>query len=134
MSENINDINHLDTDDVGLSQIFGDRFQDMSKSAESVKSDTARKSTTPSKKNASAVIESPEIDPVTQAPHPVEFDPYGWLPKLKSVAYGIIPPSLLCSFFFWCQLTKRMDSTTAVIAMFACVAIVFFRVGRVCTK
>lgn len=137
--EDMNDINHLDTDDVGLSQIFGRDIHDVSSSPAAVKSATPRKSTTPAKKSAPAATEPlqtfpkepPKVEPVPQF---VESDSYGWLPKLKDAVHGIMPPALLCSFFFWCQQTARMDATTAVIAMFACVAIVFFRVGRVCAK
>ena len=133
MSENMNDINHLDTDDVGLSQIFGDRFHDESKTPAAVKT-TTRKSTPPQKKNVPAVTEAPKpmaVTPAHESPSPVSND--GWMNKLKSAVHGIMPPALLCTFFFWCQQTARMDATTAVVAMFGCVALVFFRVGRVCT-
>lgn len=134
MSENMNDINHLDTEDEGLSQIFGDRFNDESKTPAAVKPATTRKSTTPKKKSAPAVVESPKAEPVIPVQQPVESDSYSWLPQLKAAVHGIMPPALMCTFFFWCQQTARMDSTTAVVAMFGCVALVFFRVGRVCAK
>lgn len=134
MSENMNDINHLDTDDVGLSQIFGRDIRDVSSTPAAVKPATPRKSTTPKKKSAPAVAEPPKAEPVIPAQQPVESDSYSWLPQLKAAVHGIMPPALMCTFFFWCQQTARMDSTTAVVAMFGCVALVFFRVGRVCAK
>ena len=134
MSENMNDINHLDTDDVGLSQIFGRDIRDVSSTPAAVKPATPRKSTTPKKKSAPAVVEPPKAEPVIPVQQSVESDSYSWLPQLKAAVHGIMPPALMCTFFFWCQQTARMDSTTAVVAMFGCVALVFFRVGRVCAK
>lgn len=134
MSENMNDINHLDTDDVGLSQIFGRDIRDPSSTPAAGKTATPRKSTTSVKKSAPAVVEPPKVEPVIPVQPIVESDSYSWLPKLKTAVHGIMPPAFLCSFFFWCQQTARMDATTAVVAMFGCVAIVFFRVGRVCAK
>lgn len=134
MSENINDINHLDTDDKGLSQIFGHDIHDLSSTPAAVKTVTPRKSTSPTKKSAPAVIEPPKIEPVSSRHEvPVSVSTNDWMPKLKNAVHGIMPPALLCTFFFWCQQTARMDATTAVVAMFGCVALVFFRVGRVCT-
>lgn len=133
MSENMNDINHLDTDDVGLSQIFGDRFHDLSSTPAAGKTATPRKSTSPTKKSVSEGTERLKDESKAAQTGTIVSD-YNWLPKLKDAARGIFPPALLSVFFFWCQLTSRMDPTTAVVAMFGCVAIVFFRVGRVCAK
>jgi len=133
MSENMNDINHLDPDDEGLSQIFGDRFHDLSSTPAAGKTAIPRKSTPLTKKPVSEGTERLKDEPKVEATRTVVSD-YNWLPKLKEVARGIFPPALLSVFFFWCQLTSRMDPTTAVTAMFGCVALVFFRVGRVCAK
>ena len=92
MSENMNDINHLDTEDEGLSQIFGDRFHDESKTPAAVKPATTRKSTTPKKKSAPAVVEPPKAEPVIPVQQPVESDSYSWLPQLKAAVHGIMPP------------------------------------------
>lgn len=134
MSENMNDINHLDPDDEGLSQIFGDRFHDESKTPAVVNATTPRKSTARAKKTTPVVADSLKTEPITPVWKSAETTSYSWLPRLKDAVYGILSPALLSVFFFWCQLTSRMDSTTAVTAMFCCVAIVFFRVGRVCAK
>lgn len=133
MSENMNDINHLDPDDVGLSQIFGRDIHDVSSTPAAGKTATPRKSTTPTKKSVSEVPERLKDEPKVEPTRTVVSD-YNWLPKLKEAARGIFLPALLSVFFFWCQLTSRMDPTTAVTAMFGCVALVFFRVGRVCAK
>ena len=133
MSENINDINHLDPDDEGLSQIFGDRFHDLSSTPAAGKTAIPRNSTPPKKKPISEGTERLKDEHEVESTRTVVSD-YNWLPKLKEAARGIFPQALLSVFFFWCQLTSRMDPATAVAAMFGCVALVFFRVGRVCAK
>lgn len=59
-----------------------------------------------------------------------EYAEENWLDRLRTMFLRIITPGLLCWFFFWCQQTERMDNDTAVCAMFVCVGVVFFRIGR----
>lgn len=81
----------------------------------------------PSKKNPQPIKSTPVKKNDPMEAHSEEEN---WMDKLKAMVKGIITPALLCLFFFWCQQTGQMADKTAVSAMFVCVGVVFFRVGR----
>jgi len=126
-----NDINHLDTNDEGLAQIFGSRFVDESGKPKAAKTATKRNPTS-AKKPTPVVEEAPRDEPILVANEKERT--LDWMEKLQTVVHKVIPVAALCTFFFWCQLTERMDYITSIWAMVFCVAYMAFNVGRICAK
>lgn len=114
----MNDINNLDPNDEGLKAIMGAKFQDVSGIQKPV---TRKMEQVPEKKPCHKVPDA-QWEPVKGAP--------GYMNRLKAAACGVAKPAVLGLFFFWCQQCQKMDSTTAVCAMFACVAVAAFHMGR----
>lgn len=104
-----NDINHLDPNDEGLKQIFGDRFHDETKE--------------------SAPAQKPTRKPVDAKWEPVKPDP-NWMDNLKAcVKHVAVFGGLSILFFYW-QQTGQMDASAAVPSMCACTALAGLGVGR----
>ncbi len=82
------------------------------------------------KKNPNPIQGTPVKEKHDPMPARWEYAEENWLDKLKKMVKGIMTPALLCLFFFYCQQTEQMVSDTAVCAMFVCVGVVFFRIGR----
>lgn len=114
----MNDINNLDPNDEGLRAVMGDKFQDISGGQKPV---CKKVEQVPEKKSCRKVPDA-QREPVKAAP--------GFMDRLKDAACSVAKPAVLGLFFFWCQQCQKMDSTTAVCAMFACVAVAAFHMGR----
>lgn len=128
-----NDINNFDTEDIGLKQIFGERFQDMS--AESGAQQIKKQETTYTSESVKAeqsgahkrTYKDAKWEPLGELPKSAP----NWLDKLKSCAKGIgLFAGLSVLLFYW-QQTGQMETSAAFPSMCVCFALAGFSVGKV---
>jgi hypothetical protein len=124
-----NDINHLDPNDEGLSEIFGDRWHDETKNAQ-------HKPTAYEAKQAynTAPKEEKTAQKVTLKPRDAEWEPAPHAPtqveKLKECAKSALLFGGLSLLFFWFQQTEQMAMGASMCCIIACVALGAFGVGK----
>jgi hypothetical protein len=123
-----NDINNLDTEDIGLKQIFGERFQDMS--AENGAQQSKKKETTytsePVKAEQSGAHKRTYKDAKWE---PVKPDP-NWLDKLKASAMWAIGFGGLSFILFYWEQAGLMAESIAVPCIAVCTALGGWGVGK----
>lgn len=121
-----NDINHLDTEDIGLKAIFGDRFHDET-TATPEAAKTTRKAENPAK-----AVKAPAITPKDHKEgkwNPAKPDP-NWLDRLKACVKWTAVFGGLCVLFFYWQQTGQMEASAAVPSMCACCGLACFNIGK----
>lgn len=128
-----NDINELDVNDIGLKQMFGERFHDETDKplSEPVTAEPKKVSTdtTPTTKTAQKVAgcgQKEEWRPPMPEPN--------WMDKLKAcVKTSFIYGGLNLLIFYW-QMAGLMDSSVAVPSMCVCCALLGLGIGKVVGK
>lgn len=129
MSEN--NINELDVNDVGLKEIFGDRFQDATVPAQEQK-----ERVTANPYTGRNVEQKPAAKPVERNEdfmdarwEPVKAAP-NWMDKLKACAFGVLTfGGLSLLLWFWEQ-AGLMDASVAVPSMCVCTGMVGLTIGK----
>lgn len=127
---NNNEINNLDPNDIGLKEIFGERFQDEATQKPTVAQGSARPTnTTQAEKKAHKPI-SKAVDTQWEParPEPNQMD------KLKDCAkYAVLFGGLSFLIFCWNE-AGLMASSIAVPSMCVCTALAGWGVGKSCTR
>lgn len=122
-----NDINELDVNDVGLKQIFGDRFHDETEpAAEKPKQEQPR--TVPVVK----AVKNPMDIPVEEQWQPVKVRNY--LDNLRDCAKVCVTFGGLNLLIFYWQQAGLMASSIAVPSMCACACLMGLGIGKVVGK
>lgn len=128
----LNDINNLDTEDIGLKGIFGDRFHDAT--AESGDKPAKAKATTctteiskanhkPSNKpRKTKEYEDAEFEPAMPAPNQMD--------KLKACAKSALLFGGLSLLFFYWQQTGQMALTASMPCICTCCVLAGLSVGK----
>lgn len=129
------DINNLDTKDIGLKGIFGDRFEDMTAQAtEKPKTTSKPSNTTQTEKAAQKPAQKPEK--ANEAAKDAQWEPVkpalDFIGKLKQTAKDVCLYAVLSLILFWWQQTGRLEETTAWYSLLVCVGMVFFSIGKNC--
>lgn len=126
-----NDINNLDSEDIGLKQILGDHFHD-----ETTKKPTAAKATPKPNNttNATEAAQKPARKPTAENYKDAEWQPEkhtpSFLENLKDCAkYAVGFGGLNLLIFYW-QQAELMDASIAVPSMCVCAALAGFGVGK----
>lgn len=127
----MNDINNLDTEDIGLKQIFGDRFHDETAQPNTAEKETAKPNyATPTAKAAQKPVKSPAEGNVEAVAWQPEKPAPNWMDNLKACAKSaVIFGGLNLLIFYW-QQTGLMDASIAVPSMCVCAALAGFGVGK----
>lgn len=128
----LNDINNLDTEDIGLKAIFGDRFHDETAEKPTAAQEKKKPAyTTDAAKAAQKPVNKPTkaISASDADWQPVKPEP-DWMDNLKScVKWVALFAGLSILFFYW-QQTGQMAPTAALPSMLACTAAAGWSVGR----
>ena len=125
--ERRNDINGLDSEDIGLKGIFGDRFHDET-TAKPEAAKITRKAENPAKAVKAPAIEPKdskrEVQWIPPKPTPNQLD------KLKACAKSAMLFGGLTILFFYWQQTGQMTPSAAVPSMCACTCLLGLGVGK----
>lgn len=123
-----NDINNLDTEDIGLKQIFGDRFHDetATSGAEQSKKQETTYTSAPAKAEQSGAQKRTYKDAKWE---PVKPDP-NWLDKVKDSAKFVVGFGGLSFLLFYWEQAGLMAESIAVPCMCLSTALAGWGVGK----
>jgi hypothetical protein len=127
-----NDINELDLEDIGLKQIFGDRFHDetATSGAQQIKKQETTYTSEPVKAEQSGAhkrtYKDAKWEPLGELPKPAP----NWLDKLKTCSFWGIGFGILNLLIFCWQKEGLMDASIAIPCMWACMALAGWGVGK----
>ena len=119
------DINELDSEDVGLKMIFGERFHDETKQnpgATTVNPAKAVKAPAIETKTEPATVKAAKWKPVK--PDPNDMD------RLKASAKSALLFGGLCLLVFYWQQTGQMAASAALPSMLVCIGLAGLNVGK----
>ena len=125
MSEFEKEVNNLDPEDIGLQQVMGNRFHDMTKKPMVEPFRTATTNTTQEKKVAQKPISKPE----EAQWEPVKGEP-SFIEKLVDSAKGACLFGGLSFLVFYWEQAGLMASSIAVPSMCVCTALVGWSIGK----
>lgn len=122
-----NEINNLDPEDIGLQQVMGNRFHDMTKKPMVEPFRTATTNTTQAKKVARKPISKPEE---------AQWEPtkeHTWMDDLVACAKtSLLFGGLNLLIWYW-QISGLMDESIALPSMLICAALAGIGLGK-CMK
>jgi hypothetical protein len=127
-----NDINNLDTEDIGLKQIFGDRFHDETATggAQPIKKQETTNTSAPKKTEQNGAhkrtYKDAEWEPLGELPKPVP----NWLDKLKDSAKFVVGFGGLSFLLFYWEQAGLMAESIAVPCMCICTALAGWGIGK----
>lgn len=128
-----NNINELDVNDVGLKQIFGDRFQDATAQSPAQERKERVTANTYTGRN---VEQKPAAKPVERDEdfrdakwEPVKAAP-NWMDKLRACAFGVLTFGGLSLLLFCWEQAGLMDASVAVPSMCVCTGMVGLTIGK----
>ena len=130
--ENRNDINGLDSEDVGLKAIFGERFHDETTEKPKAAKITHKAEPTAKAENPAKAVKAPAIES-KDAPDaqwfPVKSEP-DFYDRLKACAKSALLFGGLSLLFFYWQQTGQMEASAAMPSICACTCLAGLGVGR----
>lgn len=125
---NENEINNLDSEDIGLKEIFGERFHD-----ETTGTQQTQKARANTKSTITAQAESVAQKPINKAMdaqwEPVRPEP-NWMDNLKACAKSVLLFGGLSFLIFYWKEAGLMASSIAVPSMCICTALAGWGAGR----
>lgn len=126
----LNDVNNLDTEDIGLKQIMGDRFQDETAQPSTAEKASNKASDTPyAVKAEQKPVSGPKMGTCNTQWEPAKPAP-NWMDNLKECVKSVaIFGGLNLLIFYW-QQTGLMDASIAMPSMCVCAALAGFGVGK----
>jgi hypothetical protein len=119
------EINNLDPNDIGLQQVMGNRFQDMTQKTTMEQYSTRTTNTIPEKK----VAQKPISKPVEEQWEPVKATP-NFIAKLTDSAKWVCLYGGLSFLIFYWEQAGLMASSIAVPSMCVCTALVGWSIGK----
>lgn len=123
----MHDINNLDSGDIGLKQIMGDRFQDETvESAQAEK--TASKTHNPT--HAAKAAHRPAQEPTGAEARWQPTKERNWMDSVKECTKSVLIFGGLNLLIFYWQQTGLMDASIAMPSMCVCAALAGFGVGK----
>lgn len=125
MSEFEKEVNNLDPEDIGLQQVMGNRFQDMTQKPGKFLRAEERTDTTQEKK----VAQKPISKPTEAQWEPAKAEP-NFIAKLTDSAKWVCLYGGLSFLVFYWEQAGLMASSIAVPSMCVCTALVGWSIGK----